>query len=570
MSPTGRPSRRSLLSLAAVLGAAPLLGACARIPTSSPIARTPAPGGDVGGAPYVQPRPPIDGASPAEIVAGFVQAGVGAEDDYAIARRYLTSEAAAAWDPTMQVTVYSADQEITTQETDDDLVVLGVQVIASVDRRGVRTRFGTPSPREQDVSLQKVHGQWRISEPPDGIYLSDAAFTLLFTGVRLYFLDRSEKHLVPEVRWFPSRRVVSEALTELGHGPGPVLQSAVHSALPSSFVVEDDDVTTSDDGAVEITLPGALAALSAKRRALALRQVSSSLESVHALGETRLLSDGRVLTPDASHGPARPLPGHRPYGAGHTGVIALDDSPDGAAPTQLVPALAELELRGPALSATGALAAAVGPTGAVLIASTDGSIGLREAAVGSKLVAPTLDEAGRVWTSPRRNTGALLALSAAGARHDAKVLAPWLTGREVLSLHAAPDATRLLVLSATGDAVSLDLCAIVRDEDDRPTAVSAPHTIISSLDRITSAGWYDETAVILLGEAPNDSGPRALVLDAVTGEDLLPIPRSGTDALAGTAVADATWATTSGGALLRSDGVTWATVDLEARDPAFY
>ena len=44
--------------------------------------------------------PPEPGATAQEVLAGFVQAGVGSEDDFAVARAYLTEEASAQWDPT--------------------------------------------------------------------------------------------------------------------------------------------------------------------------------------------------------------------------------------------------------------------------------------------------------------------------------------------------------------------------------------------------------------------------------------------------------------------------------------
>src|SRR5699024_12207031 len=112
----------------------------------------------------------------------------------------------------------------------------------------------------------------------------------------------------------------------------------------------------------------------------------------------------------------------------------------------------------------GVLAAALGPEGAsVLIATTDDSLPLSEAATGGSFVPPRVDDAGFVWTSTRSNPGALLALSGIGPDRDAKVDAPWLTGREIRALDIAADATRMVVLSSDTAGARVDLCAVVRD-----------------------------------------------------------------------------------------------------------
>src|SRR5699024_11041588 len=88
-----RPVRRDVLGVA---GAAAVLGlgsACARIPVESPIDARALDGRAQPGAPYVRALPPASDATAEEVVAGFVQAGVGPEDDFAMAREYLAAPA---------------------------------------------------------------------------------------------------------------------------------------------------------------------------------------------------------------------------------------------------------------------------------------------------------------------------------------------------------------------------------------------------------------------------------------------------------------------------------------------
>src|SRR5699024_6032137 len=128
-----RPARRDLLRVA---GAAAVLGvgaACARIPTDSPIARRELTGQSQPGAPYVRALPPPSDATAQEVVSGFVQAGVGPEDDYAVARSYLTPEASPDWDPSSLITIYSGSEELKVEDLGDDRFAMVLQVVALVD-----------------------------------------------------------------------------------------------------------------------------------------------------------------------------------------------------------------------------------------------------------------------------------------------------------------------------------------------------------------------------------------------------------------------------------------------------
>src|SRR5690606_26153040 len=170
-----RPDRLTVLPAP---GAAALLGlgaGCARIPVDSGIDSRTLTGSSHPGAPYVRALPPADGATAQEVLAGFVQAGVGSEDDFAVARAYLTEEASAGWDPEARITIYSGSQELQVREESEGRLVLGLQAVAVVDARGVRSALAGPTPQELAVAVEEVEDQWRLSEVPDGIFLSEAA-----------------------------------------------------------------------------------------------------------------------------------------------------------------------------------------------------------------------------------------------------------------------------------------------------------------------------------------------------------------------------------------------------------
>ncbi|MEE1616911.1 LpqB family beta-propeller domain-containing protein [Brachybacterium sp. J153] len=565
------PDRRDLLRAAGVLGVLGLGAACARIPTSSPIDSRPLEVQERPGAPYVQALPPPEDATPEEVVSGFVQAGVGSEDDFAVARKYLTPELAPVWDPSAAVTVYSGSQEIEVETLSETRLVLHLQTLSVVDQRGVRSHLASPLAREIEIGVELIEGQWRISDVPDGIHLSEAAFETLYSPTRLYFVDPRSAHLVPDHRWFAAQRGPAAILEGLRQGPVEMLRPAVRSEIPDSAEIALAEITTSPDGTLQVVVPAPITALPTARRALALAQMEASLRSMPALAEVQLLLAGRAVNDDEEARIERALPGHRPIAAGPRGVVALGEVEAGTDPVQLVPGLAGRTVSSPVIAPDGILVAALDTAGStVLVASTDGSVPVRDAAAGGSFVPPRLDDAGYAWTSTRTNAGALLALSVPDARGDARIDAPWLAGREVRALDLAADATRLLVLSADAGGARVDLCAVVRGEDGAPSSLTEPVQLRTFLEDVTQASWYDEIAMILLGTDPSTGEQRALVVDFATGRDPLPSPRPGTDRLAGTVIAEAIWAGTDAGQLLRSDGQTWSEIPLEARDPSFY
>ena len=565
------PARRSVLRAAGAVAVLGLGSACARIPTSSPVSSRPLAGRAQPGAPYVQALPPPEDATAQAVVSGFVQAGVGSEENFAVARSYLTAEKRQDWDPRAGITIYSSSQELEVREVSDTEMVLVLQVLALVDGAGTRSLLAGPVNREVEVAMELVDDQWRISEVADGIFLSEAAFETLYAPARLYFLDARGIHLVPDHRWFSLQRGAAAVLEALTAGPAAFLEGAVHSEVPDTPGVTDAEVATGADGTPEITVPTAISALSDPARTAALAQLESSLRSVRTLSGVRLVRDGEEYTTDAESGVDRALPGHRPIAAGPTGVISLTDPSTDAPADQQVPALAERELTSPVIAQDGVLAAALADDASiVLMASTDDSVPLREAATGGVFVPPRIDDAGYVWTSAQRSGGVLLALAGSGPQDDAKVDAAWLEGREVLTLDLAADATRMVVLSADAGGSRLDLCAVVRDEDGVPLSLTEPVQVRTFLADVTQASWYDEVAVIVLGSDPGTEELRAQVVDFATGREPLPALRADVNRIAGTVVGESIWAGTSDGTMLRSDSSGWTTVDLDAHDPWFY
>src|SRR5690625_3393083 len=128
----------------------------------------------------------------------------------------------------------------------------------------------------------------------------------------------------------------------------------------------------------------------------------------------------------------------------------------------------------------------------------------------------------------------------------------------------------MVVLSADTGGARLDLCAVRRDENGVPSALTGPIAMRPSLEDVTQASWYDEVAVLVLGEDSSSGAQRAQTVDFASDPGPLPPRKTPTARIAGTGLADTIWASTRAGTPVRSDGDAWTTVDVDATDPWFY
>jgi len=179
------------------------------------------------------PPGPTAGASPQEIIQGFIAAGAAAQNNFRVARSYLTDEFREVWNPNQSALISGGAWTISSLEPGEWLYTAAV--VASVDEAGRYEDVAPQSTQELVFRLSEVDGQWRISEAPDGIMLSELAFRESFESVRLYYYSADYRELVPDVRWFASRGdVLTKVIRGLLQQPSSWLnQGATVSAFPS-------------------------------------------------------------------------------------------------------------------------------------------------------------------------------------------------------------------------------------------------------------------------------------------------------------------------------------------------
>lgn len=289
------------------------------LPGGVRVERTIAAGGDDTGSGTVRvlPPPPAVGASPLEVVRGFLNAQADSEDDYGIARQYLGP--GTPWSTSKQVTVYAAASypgpaAVTPPPATSTAPARGrpggptspaagrptgtsVQVTlarsATIDAAGVYT---PQADRVTDIiRLEQVGGEWRITGPPAGLQLSagDVERNLLPSTLWWFAPDRST--LVPEVRWLPA--VAAGRQTQLVRallgGPSPQLAAAVRTAAPAGVTLDGSVSVAGSD--IVVDLSQGAAALSASSARQLLIQLAATLRPSSTGDAVRIEVAGQPL-----------------------------------------------------------------------------------------------------------------------------------------------------------------------------------------------------------------------------------------------------------------------------------
>lgn len=297
-------SRRRLRSTA-ILGAlvSLALAGCVQIPTSGPVVEGDRiDGGSAEQIIRVIARPPQNNMSPAEIVSGFVSASASVEDDYAVARQYLTPEAAARWDPTTGTTVYDGTLTLNTEGRTDANIAADTAVLLSAAEAGRISTQGryqvSPSARTVDVrfSLTTVNGQWRIASPPAGLLLSRADIDRAYRSYNVYFPNPSFSTLVPDPRLLPvsDQGVATLLVQALVQGPTDWLAPAVRTGFPdgSSLLVDSVPIV---DGVARVDLdPSSRLTDDATRQAMSA-QLVWTLRQVPSIQAIDVAAGGQTL-----------------------------------------------------------------------------------------------------------------------------------------------------------------------------------------------------------------------------------------------------------------------------------
>ncbi|TXK16296.1 LpqB family beta-propeller domain-containing protein [Homoserinibacter sp. GY 40078] len=491
-------ARTSVLRSAGVaLVAALLLAGCAGIPNAGPVGSEPI-GADQDGDDLISlPEGPQTGATPDELLLGFLRAQRSPKNDFIVARDYLTDEFRTEWRPTSNVLI--SDTAVVPVAVDEDSYTVSVRVDAVVGAHGDYADLAEPQNETLAYEFAKnADGEWRISSAPDGSLLPSGRFTVAFSASPLYYFDPSYQYLVPDLRWFPDTpsradRIVTELLRGQSDWYG---QGVLVTAFPAGSAVESVQVA---NGVATVDLSGDIATQPELARWRMQQQLAASLATLTDSSSVQLTADGFAVTVGDRTSVDRVLAVSQKTlgGTGDAfGFLARDA-------VETVPGLSRpvqgLDPHGATLARDAESAAVRADDGAWLVEAGDDPLRVDGR---SNLIDPGIDDLDYVWTVPADEPSAIVATGADGVPHP--VSAPFLDGT-ARTLDVSREGARLLVATRVGDTSAVWMIGIVRDADGVPTGLGTPLQLVVRDAPLIDAAWVDASTIAVLSGSDGES-----------------------------------------------------------------
>ena len=237
---------RAALAVGCLGAVAALVAGCASIPTASTVRQ----GDEVlsGGQddPFIRvlARPPVDGMSQRQIVAGFLEASASFDGDHEVARQYLAPEVRGSWDPSSGTVVYDGSSVVFSEDPAANTVVVRAPEVARISDRGEYAASGPGVALAADFALRLVDDEWRIAAAPAGLALTTLDVSRAFRAYNLYFLDPTGSRLVPDQVFVPVQQsgIATTLVRSVLLGPTPWLAPAVSTAVPPGTSLTVDSV----------------------------------------------------------------------------------------------------------------------------------------------------------------------------------------------------------------------------------------------------------------------------------------------------------------------------------------
>jgi len=222
------------------------------------------------------------------------------------ARMYLTKKAQASWvgDAKPSIvhdtfgTVPQQNNERQSGEDQggvEDTHVTVMLRVTQLGRLGADNAF-IPSISENEfrVGVVRENGQWRIDEPPPGVYVPLSDFNAAYRPVTVYFFDPDQRITVPDLRYVsaePEEGLPARVISQLLGGPSDSMRRSLVSPLAS--VGARTNVVPDPDGTLVVDLVP-LGDKSEEQRELIAAQIVLSLQTVTS-SRLRIKGDGQDL-----------------------------------------------------------------------------------------------------------------------------------------------------------------------------------------------------------------------------------------------------------------------------------
>lgn len=469
-----------------------LLTGCAQLPTSGPVSSGPVVevGGSEDFAFYTPSGPELD-ADQTEIVSGFINAHIGPQNDYAIAREFLTEEFSAAWNPQEEVLIRSSSPRY--EPVSENRQQVTVRTIATVDEVGEYRSLDEVEQRTLFFNLVQQQGEWRIDSAPNLTVVSSPVFSVVFQSYSIYFYDRGYRYLVPDVRWFPVRSSSATRMVRaLLDGPSEWLEDSVRTAIPELTSLTIDSVPI-NDAVAEVDLSSQALAADPSMRSLMKAQIENTLTSLSTVSSIEILIDRNpqeielVSPTELPNSPGTPLMLSEtsvyringstaiPVAGSSTHVLRLN-------PTEV--ALSESEQTLALVNEQGMHLAELESNESVLIDEQP------------DIISPHFDADDYLWSVSANDginvykKGQLSTL--VESQSDTRI-----------DFALSPEGSRMVEIVEADEVRRLQIRGVIRDSDGKPRALTDPVTIRSARPQLVS--WIAESELALVEKTVTDS-----------------------------------------------------------------
>ncbi len=473
-----------------------LLGGCAALPTSVSVSQGPelALPQSQEFAYYSPPGPGVD-ASPAEIVSGFLNAGSAPQQNYSIAREYLSDQFAQNWQPNAGVLVRSGIPAINVNQ--QSLVTVAVPVGARVDDLGIYT---TTNNAISSLRFQLVQedGQWRISRAPNLTVVTAPVFNVVFKGYPVYFLDATRQSLVPDLRWFPSRVSTGTSLVNaLLEGPAEWLSPAVTTAIPDGTKLTVDAVRVVDGIALVDFDANALNANSTDR-ALLMAQLEATLLQLGGVQSVDVSINGNQQDLIASA--LDQIPVSSPTALAEKGIFPLiTGATEAVAGTAKI--AASIEVLEYDLNSDASLLAVLTPSGISQFSLGNLSYEEQFSEIRLGLLGPQFDKHGYSWLVPSSTQETVKVARSDGELFDLE----WNSLGQRIAFAVSPEGARVAELISLGDSVRLQIRPVVRDLEGLAKSVGDAEIIAELSSAKASLAWDNLNALLVIDSSASST-----------------------------------------------------------------
>ena len=538
---------RRLFGLALILA----LTGCASLPMAGPVRIGP----DLVSSTddesvYYSPSSPVEGATQAEILSGFIAAGTGPQNDYAVAREYLSESIRSSWNPNQEVLIQRSSPKVTISNQDSAQLEVDVSAVVDADGKYQIAPAGTSKVLEFNFVLE--NSQWRLSAAPDATVLIRPVFDVVFSAYSVFFVDRQKRFLVPELRWFPSTAATGTRLANaLLRGASSWLKPAVVSAIPSGTRLSIDAVTI-EDGVALVDLTARALVASRADRSLMMAQLQATLSQIPNVSEVaisieRSRQDILDIPAEARELPARYLGVLSEEGLE---IISSSEEPFFQPGKEFFDLNVVSEI---ALSSRLGWVAALTDQG--LVRTQGERLGADVELIDSRagIAGIDFDRQGFLWSVSQSPGASILVTSPNG--EPSVVSASWLAGQSIQGFALSPEGSKVTLLVQGSSRTRVLVSGVVRGISGSPLELAQPIEVASEQANPISVTWVDQLTSATVNA---EGGSNTAVLTTIGGTSrVIPAP-AGTRTIVAAGSGSQLYLLTETGELFSYRGSTWS------------